>query len=165
MSSNDIKFNSYLIEKPSDVEVIIGQGNFSLKTAYDLAQAILKSAPQAKFGLAMNEASDKIVRLEGNDQNLEQIAAQTALTIGAGHAFFIFFKGAFPSQILPEIKNLSTVCRIYAATGNNPLVIFTAQAKNSIAIIGVGDGPIVNNIEDKKQYNLRYEKLKKFGFI
>lgn len=162
---SEMKLNYYAVQKPNGVEVIIGQGNFSLKTAGDLAQVILKAAPKIEFGLAMNEASDKIVRIEGNNSELQNLASETAIKVGAGHAFFIFFRGAFPAQILPAIKNLPTVCRIYAATGNDPLVIFTAQAEESIAIIGVGDGPIVNRTENDNQKKERYDKLKKFGLI
>lgn len=164
MNSN-AKIYHHLLKKPAGIEAIIGQGNFSLKTAGDLAKAILKSAPKIKFGLAMNEASDKIVRTEGNDNELKNLASKAALKVGAGHAFFIFFTGAFPGQILPAIKNIPTVCRIYAATGNNPLVVFIAQAENSKAIVGVGDGPIVDHIEDENERELRYEKLRNIGLI
>lgn len=155
-----MNINHYQIQKPSGVETIIGQGNFSLKTAGDLAKAILQAQPQIEFGLAMNEASDKIVRVEGNNEELKKIASKTAIDIGAGHAFFIFFKNCYPAQILPVIKNIPTVCNIFVATGNDPLIIFIAQAQNSKAIIGAGDGLIVEKIENEIEKKLRYDKLK-----
>ncbi len=162
---DNVKFTFYLIKKKVGIESIIGLGNFSLKTTGDLAEAILKATPKIKFGLAMNEASDKIVRAEGNDEALKKLAIDTALKVGAGHAFFIFFSGAFPVQILPAIKNIPTVCQIFVATGNDPLVVFIAEAAKSRAIIGVGDGPVVDCIENNNQRKQRYEKLKSIGIL
>ena len=55
-------------------EVIVGQGNFSLKTTDDIARVMLTSAPNIKVGVAMNDGGMKITRSSGNDEKLEKKA-------------------------------------------------------------------------------------------
>ncbi|RUM89361.1 MAG: hypothetical protein DSZ24_01455 [Thermodesulfatator sp.] len=62
-----------------DYEVIIGQGNFTIKTIEDLYDVIYSSAPGIRFGAAMNEAKPKVVRVTGNDEELRRRAAEMAL--------------------------------------------------------------------------------------
>ena len=44
------------IDKPADVNVILGQSHF-IKTVEDLYEALVSSVPGIKFGLAFCEAS------------------------------------------------------------------------------------------------------------
>lgn len=80
------------IEMPSDSNVIIGQTHF-IKTAEDIYEAMVNSAPQIKFAVAFCEASmECLVRVEGNDEELKGAAAKNAMNIGAGHTFVILMK-------------------------------------------------------------------------
>jgi hypothetical protein len=59
-----------------------------IKTAEDLYEAIVGAVPQAKFGLASNEASGAcLIRSEGNDPTLPDAAIGSARALGAGHPF------------------------------------------------------------------------------
>jgi hypothetical protein len=60
--SAGIEFSIVTIEKPEEVNVILGQSHF-IKTVEDLYEAMAGSVPGAKFGLAFCEASaDCLVR-------------------------------------------------------------------------------------------------------
>ncbi len=75
------------IEKPENINVVIGQAHF-IKTIEDLYEACVTAVPGIKCGIAFCEASGACkVRLEGTDEGLKQLAAQQALSVGAGHTF------------------------------------------------------------------------------
>ena len=70
---------------PENGIIIVGQSHF-IKTVEDLYEAIVNTVPQMKFGVAFNEASGPcLIRVDGNDTELEGIATENAQTIGAGH--------------------------------------------------------------------------------
>ena len=82
-----LTLRSIVIQKPDSVNLILGQAHF-IKTVEDLHEALVTAVPGIKFGLAFCEASGACkVRLEGNDEDLKELAAQAALDIGAGHVF------------------------------------------------------------------------------
>lgn len=53
-----MELKSISIEKPADVNFILGQSHF-IKTVEDLYEAIISSNSSMKFGLAFCEASDR----------------------------------------------------------------------------------------------------------
>src|SRR3990167_7912243 len=111
------------IKKEPEINVIFGQAHF-IKTVEDLYEVLISSVPNIKFGLAFCEASGAcLVRSEGTDEGLKKTAEENALNIGAGHAFIILLKGAYPINVLNAIKNLSEVCSIFCATANEVEVI------------------------------------------
>jgi hypothetical protein len=62
------------IEKPDDVNLILGQSHF-IKTVDDVYEALAGSSPRLRFGLAFCESSGPcLVRRAGNDDEL--VAAQ-----------------------------------------------------------------------------------------
>ena len=106
------------IEKPEDVNFILGQSHF-IKTVEDVHEAIIQTVPQMKFGIAFCESSGPaLVRFSGNDDELLEIAKKNAMNISAGHSFVIFMRDGFPVNILNTIKNIPEVAGIYCATGN-----------------------------------------------
>ena len=147
-----------------DYEVIIGQGNFTIKTIEDLYDAIYSSIPNAKFGAAMNEAKPRVVRVTGTDEELKKIAADIALKIGAGHVFVIVLRGSFPIHVLNAIKSLPTVVCIYLAT-SNPFQVIVAETELGRAVIGVVDGTAVDHIESEEEKSQRKELVRKFGYF
>ena len=63
--SGGLSFSVVTIEKPEEVNVILGHAHF-IKTAEDLYEAVAGAVPGAEFGLAFCEASgDCLVRVEG----------------------------------------------------------------------------------------------------
>ncbi|MBN2829105.1 MAG: adenosine monophosphate-protein transferase, partial [Candidatus Cloacimonetes bacterium] len=91
------------IDVPEDCNIIFGQSHF-IKTIEDLYEAIVNSVPNAKFGLAFNEASGPcLVRKDGNDPELLELAVKNLRKIGAGHTFLIVLKDAYPINVLPAV--------------------------------------------------------------
>ncbi len=150
------------VKRPDKTEIIIGQGNFSLKTIDTLYDSIVSSTPNIKFGIAMNEASERIIRSTGNDKELTEAAIETANKIGAGHMFVAMVREAFPMHILPSIKAIPTVCNIYVAT-SNPLQVIVGITDLGRSVMGVVDGPVVNRVEKVEDVQKRREILKKIG--
>jgi adenosine/AMP kinase len=75
------------LEVPDGGNIIVGQTHF-IKTVEDLYEAVVNTVPQAKFGLAFNEASGPcLTRADGNDAELQQAAIAAAQKIAAGHIF------------------------------------------------------------------------------
>lgn len=159
----EVKIFAIPIKIPEGANVIIGRSHF-IKTVEDIYESLVTSVPGIKFGLAFNEASGKrLVRYEGNDEELVKAAIEAALSIGSGHTFVLFIKGAYPINILNQLKMVQEVVSLYVATGN-PVQIIVAETDQGRAVIGVVDGysPLgVESEEDKKE---RREFLRKIGY-
>ena len=151
------------VEMPPNSNVIIGQTHF-IKTAEDLYEALMNSAPNIKFGIAFCEASQQcLVRVEGNDEELKSIAAKNAMNIGAGHTFLILMKEGFPINVLGAIKNVPEVCTIFCATANEVDVV-VAENERGKGIIGVIDGERPRGIESEEYRNDRKKFLRTIGY-
>jgi len=151
------------IEKPDDVNFILGQSHF-IKTVEDLAEAVVGSVPGAKFGLAFCESSgDCLVRVEGNDGDLKALAVRNALAIGAGHSFILFLKDCFPINVLNAVKSVQEVCNIYCATAN-PAEVIVAETPSGRGILGVIDGSKPQGVEGPDGVKWRTGLLRKFGY-
>ena len=158
-----VKLDVVKIEIPKECNVIVGQAHF-IKTVEDLYEALVNSVPGIKFGLAFNEASGKrLVRVDGNDKELMELAAEYAKVVGAGHFFIIFIKNAYPINVLKYIKEVPEVVRIFAATAN-PLEIIIAETKQGRGVIGVVDGHTPLGIEKDEDVKERKEFLRKIGY-
>jgi hypothetical protein len=151
------------IKNPNTYEIIIGQGNFSVKTVDDIYLTVLSSSPNVKAAVAMNEAKPKLTRVNGNDDELVKLASETAKEIGAGHVFVIYMKGAFPMHVLPYIKSLPTVCLIFAAT-SNPCQAVVIETPLGRSLLGVVDGASATKVENEKERKERRELVEKLGF-
>ena len=151
------------IEIPADCNVILGQTHF-IKTAEDLYEILATTVPNSTFGIAFTEASGPcLVRTEGNDPDLTDIAAKNLQTIGAGHVFCILMKGAFPINVLNQIKNCPEVCSIFCATAN-PVEVVVAETEQGKGIMGVIDGFSPRGIETAEDKSHRKEFLRKIGY-
>lgn len=151
------------IELPADCNVILGQTHF-IKTAEDLYEIMITTAPQARFGIAFTEASGPcLIRTEGNDEELTAACVRNLQAMGAGHVFCIIMKGAFPISVLNPIKNCPEVCSIYCATAN-PLEVITAETELGIGVIGVIDGFSPKGVESAQDKAQRKEFLRKIGY-
>lgn len=134
------------IKFPEGCNIIFGMSHF-IKTVEDLYEALINSFPGIEFGLAFNEASGPcLVRKEGNDNELMEIAVENQRRIGAGHSFLIILRNAFPLNVLPSIKNCREVVNIYCATAN-PVEVIVAESDQGCGILGVIDGFSPKGIE------------------
>ena len=160
---SEVKFSVISIKLPRESNVIIGQTHF-IKSVEDLAEALVESVPKIKFGLAFNEASgDRLVRYDGNDQELVEAAIKAAREIGAGHVFVIFIRGAWPINVLNSLKMVSEVLTIYCATAN-PVQVIVAETQQGRGIIGVIDGFTPVGVEGEEDKRKRIEFLRKIGY-
>ena len=163
----NIKLDMVEIEKPDEMNFILGQTHF-IKSIEDLYEAMINSVPNSKFGIAFCEASGACkIRCIGNDKELEKLASTNALKIGAGHSFIIFMKNCFPINILNRLKNVCEVCSIFCATAN-PTKVIIAESKQGKeigrGIIGVIDGFIPKGIENSEDIKWRKEFLRSIGY-
>jgi len=148
---------------PENCNAILGQSHF-IKTVEDLHEAMVNGVPNAKFGIAFCESSGPcLVRVEGNDPELKDIASKTAVALSAGHSFIIFMKSAYPINVLDKIKSVPEVCNIYLATAN-PFQVVLAETEQGNGILGVVDGFASKGVESEKDVRERKEFLRKIGY-
>src|SRR6185369_2383429 len=89
---------------PENGNIIVGHSHF-IKTVEDLYEAIVNTVPQAKFGIAFNEASGAcLIRVDGNDADLKANATSNAQAIAAGHTFVIALREGYPINLLGRIR-------------------------------------------------------------
>ena len=151
------------MEFPEEANIIIGQTHF-IKTAEDLYEIMVTAVPGVKFGLAFNEASGPcLVRAEGNEPELKDLAIKNVKAIGAGHVFVIILKDAYPINVLNAIKNCPEICSIFCATANAVEVII-AETDLGRGVLGVIDGLSPKGIETDKDVQERKEFLRMIGY-
>lgn len=148
---------------PEGANIIIGQTHF-IKSVEDIYEAMVGTVPNARFGIAFCEASgDCLVRKEGNDKEMREIAAINASNIASGHIFVVIMKDAYPINVLNAIKNCQEVCSIFCATAN-PVEVIIAETELGRGIMGVIDGFIPQGIETEQNVKERKSLLRKFGY-
>jgi uncharacterized protein len=157
----DLKTVSLVI--PENGNIIVGHSHF-IKTVEDLYEAIVNTVPQMKFGIAFNEASgDCLIRVDGNDPELEGIATENAQAIAAGHTFVIALRNGYPINILGRIRDIPEVCNIFCATAN-PVEVILAESDQGRGILGVIDGSSPKGIESANDREWRHGLLRKIGY-
>ena len=151
------------VDIPADCNVIFGHSHF-IKTVEDLYEALVSASPTLKFGVAFCEASQKrLIRTDGNDEELVKMAAAAAFDVACGHSFFIFLRDGFPINVLGRIKNVDEVCRIFCATAN-PLEVIIAETHLGRGVLAVVDGEAPLGIETEEDAAERNEFLRKIGY-
>ncbi len=151
------------IEKPDDVNVIVGQSHF-IKTVEDLHEALAGTSSQLRFGIAFCESSGpRLVRRSGNDPALVDLAVKAALAIGAGHCFVVALRQGFPVNVLNQVKMVPEVCGIYCATAN-PVEILVAVTERGRGIVGVADGEPPLGVEQEQDVRDRHDLLRRIGY-
>ncbi len=151
------------VQKPDDVNFILGQSHF-IKTVEDIHETVVQTVPGIQFGLAFCEASGpRLVRHSGNDVGMIRLADDNAMAIGAGHAFILFLKNAFPVNILPVLRAVPEICHIFCATAN-PTQVIVAETDLGRSILGVVDGQSPLGIEDENAVKQRKVFLRRIGY-
>lgn len=151
------------IDKPEDLNVIIGQSHF-IKTVEDLHEALAGAAPGLQFGVAFCEASGPcLIRRSGNADDLVDLAVRNAEAMGAGHSFLVFLREGYPINVLNAIKAIPEVCRIYCATAN-PVEVVVAETDLGRAVLGVVDGLPPAGVESDSDESNRRQLLRHIGY-
>ena len=158
-----LEFESVPLQFPADANIIVGQTHF-IKSVEDIYEAIINAVPQAKFGIAFNEASGPcLVRADGNDDELKQTAIRMAQAVGAGHTFYVVLRQAFPINLTNVIQNVPEVCSIFCATAN-PVQVIVARSEQGRGVMGVIDGSAPKGVEGPQDIEARHGFLRKIGY-
>ena len=158
-----MKFETVKIDVPDECNVILGMAHF-IKTVEDLYEALVGAVPNIKFGVAFCESSGPcLVRHDGTDPELRQLAAKKAMEISCGHSFMIFLRNAYPINVLEHVRKVPEVCTVYAATAN-PLEVIIAETDQGRGIMGVVDGSRSKGIENEQDIKARKQFLRKIGY-
>ena len=158
-----MELETVLVDNPKELNFIFGQSHF-IKTVEDLHEIMVTQAPSAKFGIAFCEASGpRLVRHSGNDADLESLAIDNAVKVGAGHTFFIFLEEAFPITILQAVKNCHEVANIFCATAN-PVQVVLAKTDQGKGVMGVIDGYSPKGVETEEDMKARKDFLRNIGY-
>ena len=151
------------MEFPANANIIVGQSHF-IKTVEDLYETVATTVPQAKFGLAFNEASGAcLTRADGNDGALRDVAVRNAQALACGHVFVLVIQDSYPINLLNAIRNVPEVCSIFCATAN-PVEIVVAQSAQGRGVLGVIDGSSPRGIEGPADVTWRRDFLRKIGY-
>jgi hypothetical protein len=151
------------IEKPEDLNVVIGQAHF-VKTVEDLHEALVGTSSHLHFGVAFCEASGKcLVRRSGNDEELVELAVRNARAIGAGHCFVALLREGYPVNVLNQLKLVPEVCSIYCATANAVEVV-VAETVLGRGVLGVIDGSVPVGVETEDDVAERKALLRSIGY-
>lgn len=158
-----VELKSVTLNTPDDVNVIVGQSHF-IKTLPDLYDACLDACPQILFGVAFAEASGScLIRAEGNDDELKDMAIRNLQKIGASHCFLIVMRKAFPINVLNAIKMVPEVCTIHGASAN-PMQVLVAETEQGRGVIGVVDGFPPQGVEATSDADARGRYLRNLGY-
>lgn len=163
MAGTAVSLEVVSLEKPEDVNVIVGQAHF-IKTVEDLHEALAGVSASLRFGLAFCEASGaRLVRRSGNDGELTSLAVRNAEAIAAGHSFVIMLRDGFPVNVMNQVKAVPEVCTVFCATAN-PVAILVAAAGDGRGIAGVIDGLPPVGVETGTDVAARHRLLREFGY-
>jgi adenosine/AMP kinase len=110
-----------------------------------------------------------LIRHSGTNEELEALAIRNAEAIGAGHAFIVFLKDAFPINVMNAVKRAPEVCRIFCATANPVQVVVASVAagdegEQGRGILGVIDGVRPKGVEGPDDIVQRKEFLRTIGY-
>ncbi|KUG05614.1 hypothetical protein ASZ90_016946 [hydrocarbon metagenome] len=161
--AEDLLFRRVGIKKPDDVHAILGHSH-CIRTVEDLYQAVTRSVPGVRFGLAFCEASEEgLVRVEGSDEELKVLAGENALAIGAGHSFILLHREFSSLSVLTAVENIPEVCTVYCATAK-PLEVIIAETALGRGIMGIIDGSSPVSVEGPGDVQERIERLSRLGY-
>jgi len=151
------------IKVPEGLNLVIGQAHF-IKTVEDLYEVLISSGPSIRFGVAFCESSGPaLIRYDGNDKELQDIAVNLAKEISAGHIFVITLRDTFPINILNRVKMVEEVASIFCATAN-PVEVVIAETQQGRGVLGVIDGVKNQGVESEKDRRERHEFLRRIGY-
>ena len=158
-----MEIKSAAIRLPDGTNIVVGQSHF-IKTVEDIAEIVVATVPQGKYGLAFNESSGPcLIRVEGNDAALKVAAMENAQAIGAGHVFVLILRDCYPINVLNRLKDCPEVCSIFCATAN-PVEVIVAESAQGRGVLGVIDGSRPSGVETEQDSAARKSFLRKIGY-
>ncbi len=158
-----LELEAVALELPTDTNLILGQTHF-IKTVEDIYEAVVNAVPQAKFGVAFNEASGPcLTRADGNDEELKAAAIRNAQKLAAGHIFVLIVREAYPVNLLHAIRRTPEVVSLFCATAN-PVQAVVAKTDLGRGVMGVIDGSSPRGIEGPEDVKTRHAFLRKIGY-
>ena len=104
-----------------------------------------------------------MVRADGTDEEMVEMAKANALKLSAGHCFIIFLRGAFPINVLNAVKMVPEVCHVCCATANAVDVV-VAETELGRGVLGVIDGVMSKGIETAEDVAQRRQFLRTIGY-
>ncbi len=151
------------LEIPEGANIILGQTHF-IKTVEDLYEIVVNALPKSSFGIAFCEASGAcLIRVEGNDEEMKNVAIRNAQALAAGHTFVMVLRDAYPINVLNAIKGCPEVCSIFCATAN-PVEVIMAESSQGRGVLGVIDGFSPKGVEAPADVQWRKDLLRKIGY-
>jgi adenosine/AMP kinase len=151
------------LEIPEGANIILGQTHF-IKTVEDLYEIVVNALPKSRFGIAFCEASGAcLIRVEGNDEEMKNVAIRNAQALAAGHTFVMVLRDAYPINVLNAIKSCPEVCSIFCATAN-PVEVIMAESSQGRGVLGVIDGFSPKGVEGPADVQWRKDLLRKIGY-
>ncbi len=105
----------------------------------------------------------RLIRFDGNHNEMIELAKTAAFDVGCGHSFFICLRDGFPINVLGRIKNVEEVCRVFCSTAN-PLQVIVAETDLGRGVLGVIDGEPPLGIETKEDKQERIAFLRQIGY-
>ena len=151
------------LEYPEGLNIVFGQSHF-IKTVEDLYEALVGAVPGIQFGVAFCEASGKcLIRADGTNDELRQLAVDNAQRVGAGHTFIVVLRDVFPINVLGRIKAVPEVCRIFCATAN-PVQVVIAETAQGRGVLGVIDGAKPAGVEGEEDVAWRHGFPRQIGY-
>ena len=158
-----LELSAVAMEVLPDTNIVIGQSHF-IKTIEDIYEAVVNTVPQAKFGVAFNEASKPcLIRSDGNDDALREAAIRNAQAIGAGHVFVLIVRDAYPVNLLHAIRRTPEVVTLFCATAN-PVQVLVAGNEQGRGVMGVIDGSSPLGVEGEEDIQARHNLLRRIGY-
>ena len=158
-----LELQSIALEIPKEANIIVGQAHF-IKSVEDIYEAIVNTVPQAKFGVAFNEASGPcLTRADGNDEEMKEIAIRNVQALAAGHVFVLLLRNAYPVNVLNVLQSVPEVCSIFCATAN-PLSVIVAKTELGCGVMGVIDGASPKGVEGPQDVANRKQFLRTIGY-
>ena len=163
MSESSMELKVVAVEIPEPLNVVFGQTHF-IKTVEDLYEALVSTSPALRFGIAFCEASqERLVRTDGNDDEMIRLATKAAMDVGCGHSFFIYMKDGFPINVLNRIQQVQEVVGTFCATAN-PLQVVVAETELGRGVMGVIDGQTPAGVENEDHKRARMDFLRTIGY-
>lgn len=106
-------------------------------------------------------SGDRLVRSEGTDGALGELATRIALDVGAGHSFVLVLGNCYPIHVLNAIKGVQEVCTVFCASANR---VGVAEAACARGVLGVIDGEPPVGAEGPEEAAERTALLRRFGY-
>lgn len=160
---SEVAISLVSLDNKPEHNIVVGMSHF-IKTVEDVHEMMVNNVPNAQFGLAFCEASGpRLIRTSGTDEELVGEAVRMAEKVAAGHSFVLVMKDCFPINVLPALKQVPEIVRLFCATAN-PVQVLVAESEQGRGIVGVIDGGSPVGVEEEEEVKKRKVFLREIGY-